>query len=96
VWIATYGEPAGPIGPTRLSASVPLVTCTTSCAKADLTPGAPGHVEGTLAGYIYTPARGTAPDAFRRIEMASIPIIFVMRRLPASRIPAVNRLGLRG
>ena len=53
-------------------------------------------MEQGVAGLIVSPARGTAPDAFRRIEAASIPVIFVMRRLPASRIPAVSPDNHRG
>jgi LacI family transcriptional regulator len=53
-------------------------------------------MEQGVAGLIVAPARGTAPDAFRRIEAASIPIVFVMRRLPASRIPAITPDNHRG
>ena len=53
-------------------------------------------MEQGVAGLIVSPARGTAPDAFRRIETAGIPVIFVMRRLPASRIPAVAPDNHRG
>jgi LacI family transcriptional regulator len=53
-------------------------------------------MEQGVAGLIVSPARGTAPDAFRRIEQASIPIVFVMRRMPASRIPAVTPDNHRG
>jgi LacI family transcriptional regulator len=53
-------------------------------------------MEQGVAGLIVAPARGTAPDAFRRIEAASIPVIFAMRRLPASRIPAVAPDNHRG
>lgn len=53
-------------------------------------------MEQGVAGLIVSPARGTAPDAFRRIEQASIPILFAMRRLPASRIPAVTPDNHRG
>jgi LacI family transcriptional regulator, galactose operon repressor len=53
-------------------------------------------MEQGVAGLIVSPSRGTAPDAFRRIETASIPIVFVMRRLPASRIPAVTPDNHRG
>ena len=53
-------------------------------------------MEQGVAGLIVSPARGTAPDAFRRIEALSIPVIFVMRRLPASRIPAVAPDNHRG
>jgi LacI family transcriptional regulator len=55
-------------------------------------------MEQGVAGLIVSPARGTAPDAFRRIEAASIPLVFVMRRLAESRVPAVvpdNRRGAR-
>lgn len=53
-------------------------------------------MEQGVAGLIVAPARGTAPDAFRRIEQAGIPIVFVMRRLPASRIPAITPDNHRG
>ncbi len=53
-------------------------------------------MEQGVAGLIVSPARGTAPDAFRRIEAASIPIVFAMRRLPASRVPAVTPDNHRG
>lgn len=53
-------------------------------------------MEQGVAGLIVSPARGTAAEAFRRIETAGIPVVFAMRRLPGSRIPAVvpdNRRG---
>jgi LacI family transcriptional regulator len=53
-------------------------------------------MEQGVAGMIVSPARGTAADAFRRIEQGGIPIVFVMRRLPASRIPAVAPDNHRG
>jgi LacI family transcriptional regulator len=53
-------------------------------------------LEQGVAGLIVSPARGTGPDAFRRIETAGIPIAFVMRRLPSSRIPAVTPDNHRG
>jgi LacI family transcriptional regulator len=53
-------------------------------------------MEQGVAGLIVSPARGTAPDAFRRIEAASIPIVFAMRRLAASRVPAVTPDNHRG
>src|SRR5262245_29044277 len=53
-------------------------------------------MEQGVAGLIVSPAHGTAPDAFRRIEQAGIPIVFVMRRLPSSRIPAVTPDNHRG
>jgi len=53
-------------------------------------------MEQGVAGLIVSPARGTGPDAFRRIEAASIPVVFAMRRLPASRIPAVTPDNHRG
>ena len=40
-------------------------------------------MEQGVAGLIVSPARGTPPDAFRRIEAAGIPVVFAMRRLPA-------------
>lgn len=46
-------------------------------------------MEQGVAGLIVSPARGTSPDAFRRIEAAGIPVVFAMRRLPDSRIPAI-------
>jgi LacI family transcriptional regulator len=46
-------------------------------------------LEQDVAGLIVAPARGTAPDAFRRIELAGVPVVFAMRRLPESRIPVV-------
>jgi LacI family transcriptional regulator len=53
-------------------------------------------MEQGVAGLIISPARGTPPDAFRRIEAAGIPVVFAMRRLPASRIPAVAPDNHRG
>ena len=53
-------------------------------------------MEQGVAGLIVSPARGTPPDAFRRIEAAGIPVVFAMRRLPASRIPAVAPDNHRG
>lgn len=53
-------------------------------------------LEQGVAGLIVAPARGTAPDAFRRIEAASIPIVFAMRRLADSRIPVVAPDNHRG
>lgn len=53
-------------------------------------------MEQAVAGLIVSPARGTAPDAFRRLETAGIPIVFAMRRLPESRIPAVAPDNHRG
>ena len=53
-------------------------------------------MEQGVAGLIASPARGTAPDAFRRLETAGIPVVFAMRRLPGSRIPVIvpdNRRG---
>ncbi|RWL07853.1 MAG: LacI family transcriptional regulator, partial [Mesorhizobium sp.] len=46
-------------------------------------------MEQGVAGLIVSPARGTAPGAFRRIETAGLPIVFTMRRLPESRIPVI-------
>lgn len=46
-------------------------------------------MEQDIAGLIISPARGTSPDAFRRLENAGVPIVFAMRRLPESRIPAI-------
>ena len=53
-------------------------------------------MEQDVAGLIVSPAHGTAPDAFRRIEAADIPVVFVMRRLADSRIPAVTPDNHRG
>jgi LacI family transcriptional regulator len=53
-------------------------------------------LEQGVAGLIVSPARGTGADAFRRIEAAGIPIVFAMRRLPMSRIPAVSPDNHRG
>jgi LacI family transcriptional regulator len=53
-------------------------------------------MEQGVGGLIVSPARGTAPDAFRRLELAGIPVVFAMRRLPGNRSPAVvpdNRYG---
>lgn len=46
-------------------------------------------MEQGVAGLIVSPARGTAAQAFRRIEAAGIPVVFAMRRLPESRVPAI-------
>jgi LacI family transcriptional regulator len=53
-------------------------------------------LEQGVAGLIVAPARGTKPDAFKRIETASLPIVFAMRRLPDSRIPVVTPDNFRG
>ena len=53
-------------------------------------------MEQGVAGLIVSPARGTTPDAFRRIETAGIPVVFAMRRLPDSRIPVVAPDNHRG
>ncbi len=53
-------------------------------------------LEQGASGLIVAPARNTPADAFRRIELAGVPIVFVMRRLAESRIPVVapdNQLG---
>ncbi|MGO4842904.1 LacI family transcriptional regulator, partial [Rhizobiaceae sp. 2RAB30] len=53
-------------------------------------------MEQGVAGLIVSPARGTAPDAFKRIEAAGVPVIFAMRRLPESRVPAIAPDNHRG
>lgn len=53
-------------------------------------------MEQDVAGLIVSPAHGTSPDAFRRIEAANIPVVFVMRRLAESRIPAISPDNRRG
>ncbi|TIX74020.1 MAG: LacI family transcriptional regulator, partial [Mesorhizobium sp.] len=53
-------------------------------------------MEQGVAGLIVSPARGTTPGAFRRIEMAGLPIVFTMRRLPESRIPVIAPDNHRG
>jgi LacI family transcriptional regulator len=53
-------------------------------------------MEQGVAGLIVSPARGTRPDAFRRIEAAGIPVVFAMRRLPESRIPVIAPDNVRG
>ena len=39
-------------------------------------------MEQGVAGLIVSPARGTTPGAFRRLETAGVPVVFAMRRLP--------------
>jgi LacI family transcriptional regulator len=53
-------------------------------------------MEQGVAGLIVSPARGTTPDAFRRIETAGVPVVFAMRRLPESRIPVIAPDNHRG
>ncbi|TIR78610.1 MAG: LacI family DNA-binding transcriptional regulator [Mesorhizobium sp.] len=53
-------------------------------------------LEQGVAGLIVSPARGTTPGAFRRIEAAGVPVVFAMRRLPESRIPAIAPDNHRG
>ncbi|KAB2854460.1 MAG: LacI family DNA-binding transcriptional regulator, partial [Bauldia sp.] len=53
-------------------------------------------LEQGVAGLIVSPARGSRPDAFRRVEAAGIPVVFAMRRLPESRIPIVAPDNHRG
>lgn len=53
-------------------------------------------MEQDVAGLIVSPAHGTSPDVFRRIEAANIPVVFVMRRLAESRIPAITPDNHRG
>ena len=53
-------------------------------------------MEQGVAGLIVSPARGTAADAFDRPRSAGIPVVLAMRRIPASRVPAIvpdNRRG---
>ncbi|MER2633738.1 MAG: isocitrate/isopropylmalate family dehydrogenase, partial [Rhizobiaceae bacterium] len=53
-------------------------------------------MEQGVAGLIVSPARGTAPDAFRRLEAAGVPVVFAMRRLPESRLPSISPDNRRG
>jgi LacI family transcriptional regulator len=53
-------------------------------------------MEQGVAGLIVSPARGTVPGAFRRIEAAGVPVVFAMRRLPESRIPVIAPDNHRG
>lgn len=53
-------------------------------------------MEQDVAGLIVSPARGTRPDAFRRLEAAGVPVVFAMRRLPESRIPVIAPDNHRG
>ncbi|RUY89615.1 LacI family DNA-binding transcriptional regulator [Mesorhizobium sp. M7A.F.Ca.CA.001.10.2.1] len=53
-------------------------------------------MEQGVAGLIVSPARGTTPGAFRRIETAGLPVVFAMRRLPESRIPVIAPDNHRG
>jgi len=53
-------------------------------------------LEQGVSGLIVAPARGTAVDAFKRIEVAGLPIVFAMRRLADSRIPVVAPDNYRG
>lgn len=53
-------------------------------------------MEQDVAGLIVSPAHGTSRDAFRRVEAANIPVVFVMRRLAESRIPAIAPDNHRG
>jgi len=53
-------------------------------------------LEQGVSGLIVAPARGTSPDAFKRIELAGVPIVFAMRRLAESRIPVVAPDNHRG
>lgn len=46
-------------------------------------------MEQGVAGLIVSPAHGTSSDAFRRVEAAGVPVVFAMRRLNGSRIPAI-------
>ncbi len=53
-------------------------------------------MEQGVAGMIISPARGTSADAFKKLEVAGIPMVFAMRRMPDSRIPAVAPDNHRG
>ncbi|MGO4638365.1 LacI family DNA-binding transcriptional regulator [Mesorhizobium sp. 2RAF45] len=53
-------------------------------------------MEQGVAGLIVSPARGTTPGAFRRLELAGVPVVFAMRRLPESRIPVIAPDNHRG
>lgn len=53
-------------------------------------------LEQGVAGLIVAPARNSRADAFKRIEAAGIPIVFVMRRLADSRIPVIAPDNYRG
>jgi LacI family transcriptional regulator len=53
-------------------------------------------MEQGVAGLIVSPARGTTPGAFRRLETAGVPVVFAMRRLPESRIPVIAPDNHRG
>ncbi|MCT8997520.1 LacI family DNA-binding transcriptional regulator [Chelativorans intermedius] len=46
-------------------------------------------MEQGVSGLIVSPAHGTRPDAFERIRGSGLPVLFVMRRLPGSRVPVV-------
>ena len=53
-------------------------------------------LEQGAAGLIVAPARNTPADAFKRIELAGVPIVFIMRRLADSRIPVIAPDNFRG
>jgi len=53
-------------------------------------------LEQGAAGLIVAPARNSRADAFKRIEAAGVPIVFVMRRLADSRIPVIAPDNYRG
>ncbi|MGN6551535.1 MAG: LacI family DNA-binding transcriptional regulator [Pararhizobium sp.] len=53
-------------------------------------------MEQGVAGLIVSPARGTPPDAFERPRAARIPVVLAMRRIPATRVPAVAPDNRRG
>ena len=53
-------------------------------------------LEQGAAGLIVAPARNSQADAFKRIELAGVPIVFVMRRLAESRIPVIAPDNYRG
>lgn len=53
-------------------------------------------MEQHVAGLIVAPAHGTTADAFAPLEAARVPVVFTMRRLPESRLPAVAPDNRRG
>lgn len=53
-------------------------------------------MEQGVAGLIVSPAHGTRRDAFERPRAAGIPVVFVMRRIPSSRVPVVAPDNRRG
>ncbi|HEY6630851.1 MAG TPA: LacI family DNA-binding transcriptional regulator [Rhizobiaceae bacterium] len=53
-------------------------------------------MEQGVAGLIVSPARGTAAEAFRRIQQSGVPVVLAMRRLRDGRVPAVVPDNQRG